>query len=242
MDHLFRIQAYLCRDCGLDGASAFARLILSFSSSIQCSCSHCEKKFTHRSTFKQHLLMHLGSKPYKCHVCSKSFVQSSNYRRHVLTHKNKEERVQKCDLCGKELLSRRGIQKHRLRCVKVTVERAKTNLPITKNTRLKRGQYHCQHCPRIFAYNRRLEVHVVKKHSPSAKDAVLKPAKPSAKAKVGEGSTTSRNEPRRVLGIQCSVCGRRFVYTKRLREHQAKEHHGAAVQGSASSTGTLCIL
>ena len=186
--------------------------------------------------------MHLGSKPYKCHVCSKSFVQSSNYRRHILTHKNKEERVQKCDLCGKELLSRRGIQKHRLRCVKMTVERANTNAPLTKNTRLKRGQYHCQHCPRIFAYNRRLEVHIMKKHSPSAKDSVLKPIKPSVKANVSEGSTTSRNEPRRVPGMQCSVCGRRFCYTKRLREHQAKVHHGAAVQGSTSSTGTFCIL
>lgn len=230
-----------------DCAGTFARLTHSFSSSIQCSCSQCEKKFTHRSTFKQHLLMHLGSKPYKCHVCSKSFVQSSNYRRHILTHKNKEERMQKCDLCGKELLSRRGIQKHRLRCVKMTVERANTNEPIPKNTRLKRGQYHCQHCPRIFSYNRRLEVHIMKKHSPSVKDTALKPKEllqvdPSAKANVTEKSSTSRNKPRRVLGIQCSVCGRRFGYTKRLREHQAMVHHRAAVQGSASSTGTFCIF
>ena len=126
--------------------------------------------------------------------------------------------------------------------MKMTVERANTNAPIPKNTRLKRGQYHCQHCPRIFAYNRRLEVHIMKKHSPSAKDAVLNPIKPSAKTNVPEGSTTSRNEPRRVLGIQCSVCGRRFGYTKRLREHQVKVHHGAAVQGSPSSTGKFCIL
>ena len=82
----------------------------------------------------------------------------------------------------------------------------------------------------------------MKKHSPSTKDAVPKPIKALAKANVPEGSTTPRNKPRRVLGIQCSVCGRRFGYTKRLREHQAKEHHDAAVQGSASSTGTFCIL
>ena len=186
--------------------------------------------------------MHLGSKPYKCHVCSKSFVQSSNYRRHILTHKNKEERLQKCDLCGKELLSRRGIQKHRLRCVKMTVERANTNEPIPKKTRLKRGQYHCQHCPRVFTYNRRLEVHIMKKHSPSAKDTALKPMKPSAKANVAEGSTTSRDNPRPALRIQCSVCGRRFGYTKRLREHQEKVHQRGAVQGGASSTGMFCIL
>ena len=187
--------------------------------------------------------MHLGSKPYKCHVCSKSFVQSSNYRRHILTHKNKEERIQKCDLCGKELLSIRGIQKHRLRCVKMTVERANTNEPLRKNTRLKRGEYHCQHCPRIFVYNGRLEAHITKKHSPSAKDTALKPIKPSGKANVPDGSTTSlAKNSRRVLRIQCSDCGRRFGYTKRLREHQAKVHHRAAVQGSASSAGTCCIL
>ena len=82
----------------------------------------------------------------------------------------------------------------------------------------------------------------MKKHSPSAKDTASKPIKPSAKANIPEGSTTSRNQPRRVLGIQCSVCGRRFGYTKRLREHQAQVHHGTTVQGSASSTGTLFFI
>lgn len=193
--------------------------------------------------------MHEGYKRYKCHVCSKSFVQCSNYQRHILTHKNKEDRIQKCDLCGKELLSRRGIQKHRKRCVKTTVERASANDESTrkKNARPKRGEYHCEHCPRVFAYNRSLETHVTKKHSPSTEDSAAKPIKPSRKAKAPDVSTAPPKNPRRhvVLRLQCSDCGRRFGYTKRLREHQEKEHHQhvtmVTVQGSASPTGR-CIL
>lgn len=82
----------------------------------------------------------------------------------------------------------------------------------------------------------------MKKHSPSAKDTAIKPMKPSAKANGAEGSTTSRDNPRRALRIQCSVCGRRFGYIKRLREHQEKVHQRGAVQGGASSTGMFCIL
>lgn len=203
--------------------------------------------------------MHEGLKRYKCHVCSKSFLQSSNYQRHTLTHKNKEERIQKCDLCGKELLSRRGIQRHRLRCVKMTVERANANGPTRKKSRLKRGEYRCERCPRIFAYHRNLETHLTKKHSPSSEDSPKKPSgrsnkakkvvgktnkpiKPSGKASVPGVSTTPRRKCPPVLCFQCSDCGRRYGSTKRLQEHQAKVHHHASFLGSTSPAGTLCIL
>ena len=263
---------------------------------INLSCSQCDKKFTHRSTFKQHVLMHQGHKRYKCHVCSKSFVQCSNYQRHILTHKKKEERVQKCDLCGKELLSRRGIQKHRLRCVKKTIEQASANE--AAKSRPKRGEYRCEHCPRIFAYSRRLEAHVTKKHPPSTEDSKIKPSvvpiveqananeltsrKNNYQRKRGEyhcehcpkifansrsfevhvkkkhssatenstnkqtGASDSPNVQatwhhpmRRQLGVQCSVCGRRFGYTKRLREHLIKEHQPIIPQGSSSTSGKV---
>ncbi|KAL9988849.1 hypothetical protein ACROYT_G003339 [Oculina patagonica] len=219
------------------------------------SCSHCDKKFTHRSTFKQHVLMHEGFKRYKCHVCSKCFLQSSNYQRHILTHKNKEERIQKCDLCGKELLSRRGIQKHRLRCVKMTVERAKASESTSKKSRLKRGEYHCEHCPRIFANYRNLETHVTKKHSPSTEGAPKKPSRkankpkkrsgkanrsiePSGEANVPDVSTKLWKKPPPVLRFQCSDCGRRFGYAKRLQEHQAMVHHHGSFHGGTSPADT----
>lgn len=217
------------------------------------SCSQCAKKFTHRSTFKQHVLMHEGSKLYKCHVCSKAFVQSSNYRRHILTHKTKEERIQKCDLCGRELLSRRGFKNHRKRCVRMLVERANANEPKPKKPRLKSGEFHCEHCPRIFTYSRWLETHVAKKHtSPSAEGSALQSLKPTkakdkrprkANLKAPEVTANPRKNPRQapVLPIQCSDCGRRFGYAERLKEHQVKVHQQAAVQGTSSPTGRLCI-
>ena len=322
------------------------------------SCSQCEKKFTHRSTFKQHVLIHQGNKRYKCHVCSKSFVQCSNYQRHILTHKTKKERVQKCDLCGKELLSRRGVQKHRLRCVKKTVERANASeVTSRKKSQSKRGKFGCEHCPRIFTYSRWLEVHVSKKHSTSTEDCsdvtkkhstsaedcsdvtkkhstssedctdvtekhstssedctdvtkkhstsaedctnvTKKPStstedstiKPTVKSTVEQATKSGLASPKKIrrkrgeyrcqhcpkifaysrrleahvkekhspstadrtlkttvtlvssnrqlLQFQCFECGRRFGYVKRLRDHQVKDHQRATPQGSSSTAGT----
>lgn len=230
--------------------------------------------------------MHQGNKPYRCHVCSKSFVQSSNYQRHITTHKKKEERVQKCDLCGKELLSRRGVQRHRLRCVKKTVELANSSEEAApKNSQLKRGEYRCEHCPKVFAYNRRLDAHVREKHYTATEAIIVKPSGvttveqekasghelTSQKSKRGEfrceqcpkifvysrrlaahvkqkhspstedSRPKARLHPRRPPGIQCSACGRWFGYIKRLREHQARVHQRGLPQGSATTTGTVCM-
>lgn len=193
------------------------------------SCPHCDKKFTHRSTLKQHIRVHVGSRPYKCHVCTRSFVQNSNYRMHLLTHKAKVDRVQKCDLCGKELLSRRGVQKHRLRCVKKTVE--KVGALKTKLT-FKRGQYPCQKCSRVFIYHRRLLMHEDQKHASHSEQMLG--SNESQNPEEGPGELQSvRNKL-----VHCPFCKRTFTYDKRLKDHLRKSHAGLDSRSASNTVNT----
>ncbi|XP_068740022.1 zinc finger protein 442-like isoform X2 [Montipora capricornis] len=196
------------------------------------SCTQCDKKFTHRSTFKLHVSMHQGNQPYKCHVCSKSFIQSSNYHRHIDTHRKKEERVQKCELCGKELVSTRGMRKHRLMCVKRTVERANSHLAARKTSRPRlRGEFHCEHCPRVFTYSRRLEAHVTKKHPPSSENSSTKP---SAVTKSDHDCRKSRKQNKRGE-FRCEHCPKIFVYNRRLEAHIKQKHSSSSAESSTKA-------
>lgn len=131
-----------------------------------------------------------------------------------------------------------------------TEEQEKTSeLTSRKKSRGKRGEYHCEHCPKVFANSRSFEVHVIKKHSPSTEDGMVKPSGASGGPNVTEVSRTLLNQPRRLLEFQCSECGRRFGYTKRLREHLIKVHQRVALQGDATTAGTdmkcsveVCIM
>jgi len=118
-----------------------------------------------------------------------------------------------------------------------TEEQEKTSeLTSRKKSRGKRGEYHCEHCPKVFANSRSFEVHVIKKHSPSTEGGMVKPSGASGgPPNVAEVSRTLLNQPRRLLEFQCSECGRRFGYTKRLREHLIKVHQRVALQGDATT-------
>lgn len=172
-------------------------------------CSQNDKNFTYRSTFKQHLLMHAGGKLYKCHVCGRAFVQSSNYQSYILTHKTKEERQQKCDLCARELLSRRRFKNHRKRFVKMLTESSSSVEPKPKRSPPKCGKFLSEHCSKVFTYSQWLETHVTEQLlSLSAENGAYNSTKPTVgRRKAGAAKVSPaplRNLWRvSVLSIQC---------------------------------------
>lgn len=153
--------------------------------------------------------MHAGGKLYKCHVCGRAFVQSSNYQSYILTHKTKEERQQKCDLCARELLSRRRFKNHRKRFVKMLTESSSSVEPKPKRFPPKCGKFLSEHCSKVFTYSQWLETHVTEQLlSLSAENGAYNSTKPTiGRRKAGAAKVSPaplRNLWRvSVLSIQC---------------------------------------
>ncbi|KAK3727139.1 hypothetical protein QZH41_004438 [Actinostola sp. cb2023] len=192
------------------------------------SCPKCDKKFAHRSTLKQHILVHGGVRPYKCHLCTKEFVQSSNYRLHLVTHKDKVDRVQKCDLCGKELLSRRWVIKHRQRCIKKLMERAEGSK--TKPPKEPKTKYKCETCSKMFTYRANYETHCKKAHIPGDEGR-----------QSNKDKTTKKNPSTRREKVSCPICHKKFLYMNCVKKHLQKRHAGVemALPDNLQSTSNL---
>ena len=51
------------------------------------ACTQCDKKFNHRSTLKNHLMMHNGERTHHCPECGHGFIKSWNLKRHMESHR-----------------------------------------------------------------------------------------------------------------------------------------------------------
>ncbi|XP_045204929.2 zinc finger protein 540-like [Mercenaria mercenaria] len=73
-------------------------------------CQMCGKKFSQRSSYKQHCNAHNGIKPYKCDVCEKAFVYHKSLKEHKFMHDN--IRRFPCTFCDKAFRQRTTLHIH----------------------------------------------------------------------------------------------------------------------------------
>ena len=90
---------------------------------IKCrhKCSICDKRFRKKDHLNVHMQIHIGAiQPHVCSTCPKRFGANWRKKRHEETHnKLRNPTHQKiavemceCEVCGKELRGRRGLNKH----------------------------------------------------------------------------------------------------------------------------------
>ena len=135
----FREDGYDCLDCG----KSFNKTQMLVAHSVQhhggIKCPHCEKRFSVRNGYNQHIKvvhlkerfscnvcgkdfgcktgltthmnMHMGLKPYQCEMCDKTFPGMDNLYRHKRLHcKGQVEAT--CPVCGKTLPRKEYLEKH----------------------------------------------------------------------------------------------------------------------------------
>ena len=71
------------------------------SKSIQCS--QCLKSFSRPCRLRDHMMIHMGEKPYSCSECSKSFSTPDGLKTHFRTHTG--EKPYRCSYCSKSFYS-----------------------------------------------------------------------------------------------------------------------------------------
>lgn len=112
-------------------------------------CSYCTKKFPINSSLVTHMKRHTGIREFSCHICEKKFFDKSELTKHLRCHSS--ERTYKCKMCpDKQYKNSYGLRKH----MKIVHDIG--TLKICKPEK----KFLCPQCPKIFAFNNKLQKHM----------------------------------------------------------------------------------
>uniref|UniRef100_A0A8D8GBN5 Zinc finger protein 91 n=2 Tax=Culex pipiens TaxID=7175 RepID=A0A8D8GBN5_CULPI len=140
------------------------------------SCPHCEKRFAHDTTLREHInSVHLRLKKYHCERegCSEAFTNRSSLRYHdTVKHRNARDFV--CAECGKSYHTSTGLSQHtslshdqrRFRCDECGKMFAmKYHLKTHMLTHTEARPFSCELCDRTFKQMKNLNEHLVVVHA-----------------------------------------------------------------------------
>jgi len=91
-------------------------------------CEECEREFTQRDTYNDHMNTHTGNKPYKCTICAKEYHSSQSLRFHLAIHGDKKY---DCDICNKTFSYSSSLRAH-------------------KQTHTQDRKHGCSYCEKMF--------------------------------------------------------------------------------------------
>lgn len=72
----------------------------------------CEKKFYGKSSFRNHVDMHVNPVDYLCTICNKLLPNRRSYREHIVRHQPDSERKHQCDRCNKKFFLAYDLRRH----------------------------------------------------------------------------------------------------------------------------------
>lgn len=85
------------------------------------TCPQCGRSFKWKQSYRHHLRIHSGEKPYVCPVCNRGFSDPSNCKRHIKLHS--DNRPYHCGLCNASFSRRQHLVTHQVTvCFRNSVE------------------------------------------------------------------------------------------------------------------------
>nr|QHD25540.1 Kruppel-homolog 1 [Sogatella furcifera] len=196
-------------------------------------CSYCQKTFTQKNTYQNHLRSHgkEGEDRYQCNYCGKTFAVPARLTRHYRTHTG--EKPYQCEYCKKSFSVKENLSVHRRihtkeRPYKCDIcERAfEHSGKLHRHMRIHTGErpHKCAICQKTFIQSGQLVIHM-RTHTGE---------KPYVCKSCGKGFTCSKQlkvHSRTHTGekpYSCEICGKAFGYNHVLKLHQVA-HFGEKV-------------
>lgn len=132
------LQKKPCPVCG-KLVSQLSKHVQVHSTGKNFSCTHCDKRFAHRSSLQKHLNIHRNIRNYRCEYCEQCFCDRSSLRYHLAKHRGVQrfrcepcdrlfytstqykqhqnlahrERSFRCEMCGQMFLLKHHLLEHR---------------------------------------------------------------------------------------------------------------------------------
>ena len=195
-------------------------------SEVPVQCPECNRYLAHKSSLKDHMLIHSGQKPFKCCLCVLTFRQNSQLKRHMERHHMVSATVKEytCAKCGKEFVQNHTLQKHmllahssggRFQCEKCDV-RFSDEASLSKHERVHNEGLQCSECGKRFKHKRSLGRHMMMHNT----EKVF-----SANDVEKMYRTTAEKKPDRIM-FKCDKCDRAFSMENQLMRHVTAKHSG----------------
>ncbi|XP_053667857.1 zinc finger protein 235-like [Anopheles marshallii] len=159
------------------------------------NCIHEEVVVRTLSSLNRHHLMH--QKPLKCRICDKRFITYGSRRLHEDSKHSKHSATFRCDVCQKELPSRRSLQYHRKH----------HEYP---------DSFRCNVCLRTLSSTYELKLHMRTHTGEKPNKCVFCDVSFNRKSNLTEHVRRCHNEERPFI---CEICGKRFSSHVGLKKH-----------------------
>ena len=176
-------------------------------------CDNCEFSSSRISETKEHMRTQHNIdnyKPYICSICDLKWDTSLDFIRHNLRKHGEQEKRQKfiCDLCGRALLSRTNLKKHKI-----------------VHSAGKEKNFVCDICGLATTTDWYLIKHKRQQHKP-VKDVICEYCDKHFRRKEGRERHIDRKHPDSSSNnFTCPNCGKGFIFKSSFHVHMSQRHN-----------------
>ena len=166
-------------------------------------CDLCGKEFLSPNSIKYHLDSHHERNKLNCEFCNKTFIKIHEFENHLTVHKNNGKKDFKCELCGKDFETQRSLSVH------------------VKSLHFQSEDYFkCSKCDKAFASKYLYNRHLTRIH----KEAFEFQCHICEKVFISKANLVKHKEVFHETNTKCTVCGKQFADSARLKIHQKIVH------------------
>lgn len=188
------------------------------------TCEICHKRIFCGTSFKYHMNIHLGLKPFACDVCGKAFADKRNMNLHKKLHQPTISSIDlndyiERDECVEIVLTKEQLAKIECPICKLTFNRKHT---LKRHIQIHEGKrYQCKFCEKSFHNVHRYRWHRKVHHPDLGVDAPGKCVQEELSIQDFENNLN----PSISIDWLCEYCNEDFELEIRLARHIMKEHN-----------------